>query len=76
MYVLKHHHNTINLKNCKNFKTGGFFAELDVTEGGTKPTNIKRDAFSKLEKPKTWGGLQVLIGIFGFYRTPPPHKNW
>ena len=38
-----------------------------VAAGGTKYAQSQNEAFSKLERPDTWGYLRILIGIFGLY---------
>ena len=65
--VLKHHHTNLKLKKCKWFQDRCDFVGMDVAVGGTQPAQYKNEAFSKLERPNTWGDLHMLIGIFGFY---------
>ena len=38
-----------------------------MAEGGTQPAQSKNEAFSKIERPNTWGNLRMLIGLFVFY---------
>ena len=40
---------------------------MDFIECGTKPAHSKNEAFAKLERPNTWGDLNIIIDIFGFY---------
>ena len=65
--VLKHHHNTLKLKNCKWFQDMCEFLGMDVASGVTQPAQSKNEAFSELEQPNKWQDLRMLIGIFGFY---------
>ena len=65
--VLKHHHDTLKLKKCKWFQDKCKFLGMEVAAGGTKYKQSKNEAFSKLEKPNTWGDLHMIIGILGFY---------
>ena len=65
--VLEHHNATLKLKNCKWFQDRCDFVWIDVAAGGTQPEQSKNEAFSKIERPSTWGDLCMLIGILGFY---------
>ena len=66
MYVLKHHSDTLKLKNANGFKTGEFVG-MNIVAGGTQPTYTKNEAFYKIERTNTWGDLCMFIGIFIFY---------
>ena len=59
--VLKHHCNTLKLKNCKCFQDGCNFVGMDMEAGGTQPAQSQNKVASKLEQPNTWGDLCMLI---------------
>eukprot|EP00957_Ditylum_brightwellii_P168914 12856962-Ditylum_brightwellii.AAC.1 len=40
---------------------------MDVGQGGNRPARSKTAAFEKLQRPKTWTDLRMLVGVFGFY---------
>ena len=41
--VLKHHHATLKLKNCKWFQDRRKFVWMDMAEGGTQPAQTKNE---------------------------------
>jgi len=58
---------TINLKKCKFFHDKCEFVGVDVVTEGNKLAESKYAAFRRLEQPNTFGDLQMLIRLFGFY---------
>ena len=65
--VLKHHRATLKLKNCKWFQDRYKFVGMEMASGGTQPAQSQNETFTKLERPNTWLGLRMLIGVFGLY---------
>ena len=48
--------------------TGGIPVDLkNVAAKGTHPAHSKNEVFAKLGRPNTWGDLQMIIGVLGFY---------
>ena len=68
LYALKHHQAKLKMKNRKWFQERCKFLGMGVAAGGTQPAQSKNEAFTKLERPNTWGDLCMIIELFGFYR--------
>ena len=67
LYVLKQHRTSLNLNKYKWFQDTCKFLGMAVESGRTQPAHSKNEAFTKIEKPYTWGDLCIIIGIFGIY---------
>ena len=64
---MKHHRATLKLKKCKLFQDRCEFVYINVASGGIQPANYKKEVFTKIEQPNTWGYLFMLIELFRFY---------
>ena len=65
--ILKHQQTTIKQKSCKWFQDRSKFVGNVIAAEVTQPANSKKEAFSKLERPNTWGYLCMLIFLLIFY---------
>jgi len=67
LMTLQHHRVAINLKKTRFLPTRAEFLGVDVMKNGNSPAKSKYGALLKLERPKLFTDLRMLIGLFGFY---------
>ena len=72
LQVLQHYRCTAKLRKCRFFPSVAEFVGLDINAKGNSPAKSKFEAFTKLEPPKTFTDLNMLIGCFGFYHEHIP----
>ena len=72
LQILQHYRCTAKLKKCRFLPSVAEFVGLDIHQEGNSPARSKFEAFQKLEKPKTFTDLNMLIGCFGFYQEHLP----
>ena len=70
--ILQHYRCTAKLKKCRFLPSVAEFVGLDIHPQGNSPAKAKFEAFQKLEQPKTFTDLNMLIGCFGFYQEHIP----
>ena len=70
--VLQHYRCTAKLRKCRFFPSVAEFVGLDIHAEGNAPAKSKFEAFTKLEPPKSFTDLNMLIGCFGFYQEHIP----
>ena len=68
--VLAYYRASLKLRKCRFFEPITEFTGVDVSEFGNSPAHSKDETFSKLDRPRSWTDLRMIIGMFGFY------ANW
>ena len=72
LQILQHYRCTAKLKKCRFLPSVAEFVGLDIHQEGNSPAKSKFEAFQKLERPKTFTDLNMVIGCFGFYQEHLP----
>ena len=70
--VLQHYRCTAKLRKCRFFPPVAEFVGLDIHAKGNAPAASKFKAFERIQAPKLFTDLNMLIGCFGFYQEHLP----
>ena len=67
LIVLMKYRCTVKLKKCSFLKTRTKFVGINILAEGNSPSQQKIVEMKKLEQPRTFRDLIMVVGMFGFY---------